>query len=82
MIIAMRAANYRVARLQLVDESFDLPSLEYVSYFQQKGFSGLHLLSDTEFEEGMKLVRAAAKEKQSLRRIIWRALFVFRKEEA
>jgi SAM-dependent methyltransferase len=81
LIASFRNIGYLAHEFEVVDESFDLPTANYISYFDKRSFSGLHLLSQSEFDEGMKVLRDSSQLHETLRRVIWRAIFVFRKEE-
>jgi hypothetical protein len=79
LISSFRTIGYLIHRLKINNESFHLPSSDYVKYFENKSFSALHLLPENEFALGIKLLHKAASECSMMTRVIWRAVCIFRK---
>ena len=61
---AFRLSGFHVSEI-VVDESRDVPALEFATLLTQRGYSTLHLITETDFQSGCDYLQSVTRENSS-----------------
>jgi len=74
LLAAAKRRGWRARSVELVDETRQLSSADYLAYYRRRPFSGLHLISDAQFAAGISKIEALP-EAPRRARVIYRWLY-------